>query len=114
MIPICFAALPGQPEYVLNVIIGYDAIDNNQELTLLLNQNGDTIVDVGVSQQPDIILEPRFELDLNYKWYFAEDWQLVVNGNNLLDEDFEFTQGGKTYQEYRTGREYTVGLNWNF
>ena len=39
---------------------------------------------------------------------------LFASVNNLLDEDFEFTQGGRTYQEYRTGREYTVGLNWNF
>jgi len=107
-------ALQGQPEYILNLILGYDDIERNQELTLLLNQLGDTIVDVGVSGQPDIILEPRLDVTLNYRWYFADDWQFFFKGENLTDEDVEFTQGGNIYQSYRTGREWTFGLNWNF
>jgi len=107
-------ALQGQPEYIVNVILGFDDIERNQELTLLLNQVGDTIVDVGVSQQPDIILEPRLDLILNYRWYFADNWQFIFKGENLLDEEVEFTQGGNIFQQYRTGRQYTFGLNWNF
>lgn len=107
-------SLQGQPEYILNFIIGYDDIKNNQEVTLLLNQSGDTIVDVGVSQQPDIILEPRWDVVLNYRWYFADAWQLVFKGENLTNSEVEFTQGGNVYQSYRTGRQFTLGLNWNF
>ncbi|MEJ2139433.1 MAG: TonB-dependent receptor [Gammaproteobacteria bacterium] len=107
-------ALQGQPEYIANLILGFDDIERNQELTLLLNQVGDTIVDVGVSQQPDIILEPRLDLTMNYRWYFADNWQFLFKGENLLDSEVEFTQGGNVFQQYKTGRQYTFGLNWNF
>ncbi len=107
-------ALQGQPEYIANLILGFDDIERNQELTVLLNQVGDTIVDVGVSQQPDIILEPRLDLTVNYRWYFADNWQFIFKGENLLDEEVDFTQGGNTFQQFKTGRQYTFGLNWNF
>jgi len=107
-------ALQGQPDYIVNLIVGYDDIEHNQELTLLLNQTGDTIVDVGVSQQPDIILEPRLDLILSYRWYFANAWQFIFKGENLLDDPVEFTQGGNIYRQYKTGRQMTIGLNWTF
>lgn len=107
-------ALQGQPSHIVNFIVGYDDIENNQELTLLVNQTGETIVDVGVSGQPDILLEPRFDLSLNYTWYFTDNWEFILKGENLLDAEVEFTQGGRDYQTYKTGRQYTVGLNWNF
>ncbi len=107
-------ALQGQPEYVVNLIFGYDDIDNGQELTILLNQNGDTIADVGVNGQADVILEPRLDLIVNYRWYFADAWQLVVKGENLLDEPVEFTQAGNIFQSWKTGRELTLGVNLDF
>ena len=106
--------LQGQPEYIANLIFGYDDIGNDHELTLLLNQNGDTIVDVGVSQQPDVILEPRMDLTVNWRWYFANSWQFIFKGENLLDAEVEFTQGGNVYQSYKTGPQFTIGLNWDF
>lgn len=107
-------SLQGQPEYIANLILGYDDIARNQELTVLFNQLGDTIVDVGVSGQPNIILEPRLDITLNYRWFFADNWQLTFKGENLTDAEVEFTQGGNSYLEYKTGRVWTVGLNWDF
>ncbi len=106
--------LQGQPDYVLNLILGYDDIDNGQELTVLLNQNGDTVSDVGIDGQADIILEPRLDLIINYRWYFTDSWQFVFKGENLLDKPVEFTQANNVYQSWKTGREFTFGLNWNF
>ena len=106
--------MQGQPEYVLNLILGYDDIDNGQELTILLNQNGDTIADVGIDGQADIILVPQLDLIVNYRWYFTDSWQFVFKGENLLDQPVEFTQANNVYQSWKTGREFTFGLNWNF
>jgi len=107
-------ALQGQPTYVVNLIFGYDDVDNGQEFTLLLNQNGDTIADVGVNGQADVILEPRLDLIVNYRWYFTDSWQLVVKGENLLNAPVEFTQAGNIFQSWETGRELTLGLNYDF
>ncbi len=106
--------LQGQPDYTFNVVLGYDDIENNQEVTLLMNQNGETIVDVGVSGLPNIISEPRFELGLRYKWFFSDNWQLRVKLDNILDSKTEFTQGGQPFQVYETGREFEIGLNYDF
>lgn len=107
-------ALQGQPEYTFNFVLGYDDIDNDQQITLLLNQNGDTIVDRGRSGRADVILEPRLDLQLNYQWYFAENWQLGLKLQNLLDDEVTFTEDGRIFQEFNTGVRFTANLNWNF
>jgi len=106
--------LQGQPEYTANLALGYDDVEWNQEATLLLNQNGNTIVDVGINGAPDVIKEPRLELGFRYTWYFADNWQLRVKLDNLLDDETEFTQGGKPFLVYKTGREYQLGVTWDF
>ena len=110
----CDRALQGQPDYVANLILGFDDIENGHELTLLFNQNGDTIVDVGVSGQADVVLEPRLQVDLNYRWFFTDTWQFVFKAQNLTDDEVETTQDDRTFQSFKTGREYTFGVNWNF
>lgn len=107
-------ALQGQPEYTMNLIFGYDNLDNDQQITLLINQNGDTIVDRGRSLLPDIVLEPRLDVQLNYQWFFTEDWQLNIRAKNLLNDEVRFTQGGFVFQEFERGIEFQAGLNWNF
>jgi outer membrane receptor protein involved in Fe transport len=107
-------SLQGQPDYTVNLVIGLDDINTNQELTLLLNQSGDTIVDVAPFGQPDIVQEPTLSVDLNYKWYFADDWQFDLKGKNLLNDEIKYTQGGQLWREYKTGRVYEVGFNWSF
>lgn len=106
--------LQGQPEYTANLVLGFDDINRNQEITLLLNQSGETIVDVGQSGLPDIIQEPRLDLGVRYKWYFSDNWQFRVKLQNLLDSETEFTQGGQTFRKYKTGRTLEVGFNRDF
>ena len=107
-------ALQGAPEYSVNLILGYDDISNGQEFTVLFNQSGDTIVDVGVSGQPDIIEEPRLDIDLNYKYYISDALTFRVQIQDLLDTDIEFTQGGRIFQKYNTGQKFQAGVDWNF
>jgi len=106
--------LQGQPEYTANLVLGFDDISRNQEITLLLNQSGKTIVDVGTSQLPDIIEEPRLDVGVRYKWYFSDNWQFRAKLQNLLDTATEFTQGGQTFRKYKTGRKIEIGFNRDF
>jgi TonB-dependent receptor len=107
-------ALQGAPDYSFNLILGYDDISNGQELTILFNQSGDTIVDVGDSNQPDIFEAPRLSVDLNYKYYINESLTFRAKIENLLDADIEFTQGGRIYQKYNTGQKIQAGVEWSF
>src|SRR5690606_34599661 len=77
--------LQGAPDYTFNLIFGYDDIGNGHEVTLLLNQSGETIVDVGVSGQPDVILEPRLDVNLVYRYALNDDFVFRIKAENILD-----------------------------
>jgi len=106
--------LQGAPDYTANLIFGYDDINNGHELTLLLNQVGDTIVDVGVSGQPDIIQQPALDVNLIYKYALSDSITLRAKLENMLDSEVEFTQGGSVFQQYKKGFEIKVGFDWTF
>lgn len=106
--------LQGQPDYTANLIVGYDDITTRQQYTLLLNQNGESIQDVGIQGNPDIIQEPWLSLNFNARYELTESFVLQFKAINLLDSDIEFTQGGKIFQGYRRGSEYEAGFVWTF
>lgn len=106
--------LQGQPDYTANLIFGYDDIEAGQEATLLLNQSGESIEDVGVSGAPNVLQKPRLSLNFNYRYDFTDALSLKFKANNLLDSDYEFTQGGQVYQRYQRGVELEAGIDWTF
>lgn len=106
--------LQGQPDYTANLIVGYDDIPTRQQVTLLLNQNGESIQDVGIQGNPDIIEEPRLSLNFNYRYEFLEGFAVKFKAVNLLDSEVEFTQGGKVFQRYSKGTELEAGIDWKF
>lgn len=107
-------SLQGQPDYTFNLILGYDDIGNGHELTLLFNQNGEAIVDVGVAGLPDIVEEPRLDMNINYKYYITPDLAFRARVKNALNSQYEFTQGGNTFQSYKRGTEFQAGIDWRF
>ena len=96
--------------------MGYDDFSSRvrQEATLLLNQSGETIIDVGLSGLPNVIEEPRLALDLNYKAFLTDSLVLRAKVGNLLDETVELTQGGRVFQEYKQGVTLQAGIDWSF
>jgi outer membrane receptor protein involved in Fe transport len=106
--------LQGQPDYTANLIIGYDDTNTRQQYTLLLNQNGQSIQDVGIQGNPDIIQEPWLSLNFNARLELFDSFVLQFKAINLLDSDIEFTQGGQIFQGYRRGTEFEAGFNWTF
>ena len=107
-------ALQGQPEYTANIIFGYDNLSAGHQLTVLLNQNGKSIADVGVSGQPDVFLEPRLDLNVVYRFDISNALTLKAKLENLLDEEVEYTQGGQPFQVYSRGPTIQLGLDWQF
>ena len=106
--------LQGQPEYTANLVVGYDNFISGQQVTLLLNQSGESIADVGVSGAPDVIFEPRLDLNIVYRWDFSERGVLKAKLANLLNADYEYTQGGGVFQRYEKGVSVSVGVDWKF
>lgn len=107
-------ALQGQPEYTANVVLGYDNLASGHQLTLLYNQSGESIADVGVSGAPDVIFEPRGELNLVYRYDISEAATLKARAENILDAEVEYSQGGKVFQRYDKGTTFQIGFDWEF
>lgn len=107
-------ALQGQPEYTFNLILGYDDLDRGQELTLLFNQNGPSIRDVGISGKPDIIEEPVPQLNLTYSLDINERLSFSAKATNILDAKVEFSQFGEPFREYSKGVGLEAGIEWDF
>ena len=105
--------LQGQPQYTANLILGYDDIVSGQQLTLLLNQSGESIADVGLFGAPDIIFEPRLEANLVYKLDISDDLTVKAKLDNFLNSEVEYTQGGQPYQLYEKGTKFSVSVDWD-
>lgn len=107
-------ALQGQPDYTANLILGWDDLENDQELTVIFAQNGESIRDVGTQGLSDIIEEPRMSVSLSYSWKPTMELGLSAKIQNLLDEDVEYTQDGEIFQSYGKGISFNVGLDYEF
>jgi outer membrane receptor protein involved in Fe transport len=106
--------LQGQPEYTANLVIGYDDFSNGQQLTFLMNQNGASIADVGLSGAPDVYLEPRMEANLVYRWDISETATFKAKLDNIFNSEIEYTQGGQTFQSYEKSTKVSVSIDWDF
>jgi TonB-dependent receptor len=105
-------AMQGQPDYTANIVFGYDDFATEQQVTLLLNQNGKTVADRGIQGAADVILEPRLDVQLVYRWDVNEALSVRAKVNNLLNKDYEYSQGGKVFQQYERGTSFQVGIDW--
>ncbi|RFF26870.1 TonB-dependent receptor [Wenzhouxiangella sp. 15181] len=106
--------LQGQSPYVANVQIGYDDEERDFSATLLLNTVGERIVEVGVLGAPDKIEQPAPDLDLVFQWRWFDLFDFKAEFGNLLDSEFEIRQGEEVTQRYKRGREFSLGVSWEY
>lgn len=106
--------LQGQSPYVANVQIGYDDEERNFSATMLLNTVGERIVEVGVLGAPDKYEQPAPDLDLVFQWRWLDLFDFKAELGNLLDSEFEVRQGDKITQRYKRGREFSLGVSWEY
>jgi outer membrane receptor for ferrienterochelin and colicin len=104
--------LQGQPEYTANLVLGYDNFPSGQQLTLLYNHNGESIADVGILGLPNVLLQPRGELNLVYRIDVSDSIRLSARIENLLDAEVEYTQNDLVFQRYDKGTTFQLGLDW--
>ncbi len=105
--------LQGQSDWLFNGQLGYDDY-NGLTATLLYNYVGARIYEVGILGAPDLIEQPRGELDLVLIKEFGEHWKLNLKAQNLLDERKEITQGGLVATGYSEGRTASLKMEYRF
>jgi TonB-dependent receptor len=110
----------GQPEYIYNLILGWDHKDSGWAATLNYNFTGSYLTSVPSSSvEPPVRREAYNQIDLvvQKKFEFEQGVGIVtLNIGNLLDaEDTESFDGTNlTYRSYRPGRTYGIKFEYEF
>ena len=106
--------LSGQSRYVFNGMLEWHVPKIRSMARILFNYQSSRIIDVGALGLPDIYEVGYPKIDAIYMKDLSSRWNLKVSARNLLDQAHEFTQGGLMYRTYNTGREFTVGVSYDF
>lgn len=108
--------MQGQSDKLANLQVGYDDFNRGLTYTLVINYKGEYLYSAtqSGSNYPDVYFEPRTDVDASVG-YEQEDglkWKLALK--NLTDEEVQLTQAGANYRHYKTGREVSLGVAFDF
>lgn len=106
-------ALQGQSPFVVNTNLSFTDPAWGLEAAVLYNVFGERIDQVGALALPDIVEEPRHQLDFVLEKNLLEVLSVKLSGRNVLNSAVEFTQGGEIVERYKTGSTYSLGLAYS-
>lgn len=112
-------SLQGQPEFIMNLQLGYDHIETGQELTLVFNRKGEELVIVTPavsSNVTNVYSEPYNDLKLIYTKHVGDDLKISLSGDNILDSEKRqyYENYNKAYLSYKPGRKYKLKISYAF
>lgn len=105
----------GQPEFILNLNLGYADAERGWAVNLFYNYVDDTLRFVG-QNVPSVFEKGRSSLDFNISKELA-GIQFKLSIKNLLDEAVEFyyaAPDSPVYERYRTGRSIGLSASYTF
>jgi len=106
--------LIGHSEWVVNLQMGWDALNNEHTATMVYNVFGPRVIVPGVSGFEDAEEESFHSLDLVYTWYPTYDSTVKFQAKNLLGEDKSIVQEGIDLLSKTSGTEISVQFSTNF
>ncbi|MEO5926701.1 MAG: TonB-dependent receptor [Bryobacteraceae bacterium] len=108
--------LLGQSKVVYNGAIQWNRPKWHSDARLFAGYVSRRITDVGTFDLPDIYQEATPNIDFVYQYTRGErgQWQYRIEGENLTNTDFRWTQGPFTQRQYVLGRTFQVGLTYSF
>lgn len=109
-------SLQGQADLVANAALQYDNVDWGN-FRLLYNYVGESIASVGVDRALDILAAPTHTLDFVWTTTFSPfdvPLNTKLSVENMLNEDYEETQGPLQIDRYEPGVKFGVGVSYTF
>lgn len=97
-----------QADYAGNAAVFY-SFGEGSEVRLAYNRQGRYVEEYGAMPWTDVVSPPFGTVDLTVKWAFHPNWQLGVEGRNILDED-RLRNTGPDHEFQRARLE--IGGSW--
>lgn len=111
--------LQGQPTYTANASVAYNNADSGTFMGLFYNVTGPFLYKAGADPlTPDVFTQPTPQVDFTFSQVFYDHWKVTLRAKNLLDPEYQWTYNNKsierTYESYHKGREYSMGLSFDW
>ena len=108
--------LLGQSRYIANASLQWQRPSWHSNGKIFANYVSRRVSDVGTFSLPDIYQEGNTSLDVVYQYTLGEKakWALRFEGENLLNNEYRWTQADIIQRDYRLGRTFQVGLSYSF
>ena len=108
--------LEGQSPYTVNLSLAYQDPDGTTRAGVYFNLFGERITAAGGSGVPDIVEQPRAQLDLTLKQGLWRDVELKLKAENLLDAEHLWEQSAngitRVQRRYTEGRSFSASLTF--
>ena len=101
-----------QSPWVLNLQVGFDALDLKHSGSLVYNAFGERVFFAGISGQPDGYEQPFNSLDFVYAYYPTESLSFKLRVRNILGATIEVTQGDVSVIEQNVGTSVLLNAKW--
>jgi TonB-dependent receptor len=109
--------MTGQSDWLGNLLLSYVDYDLGVTGSILYNYTDERIILVGDNNAPDIVEEGRGVVDVLFKYeipWKKYDFEFEAKAGNIFDAKVEWTQGGLSYENWRPGVNYSIGLRATF
>lgn len=108
--------LEGQSDYTANLSVNYRSPDRGTEVGAYFNVFGERVAAAGGSGQPDVVEQPRPELDFTFSQSLGPGVEMELEASNLLDSEhlWEQSMNGITrvQRRYTSGRTFSVSFTY--
>ena len=104
-------AMTQQSPWVLNLQLGFDALDLRHSGSIVYNSFGKRVFFAGISGQPDGYEQPFNSLDFVYSFYPTENLSFKLRVRNILDSTVEVKQGDVSVVEQKWALRYCSTRN---
>jgi outer membrane receptor protein involved in Fe transport len=117
--PIFAETFEGQPNWILNLNLGYALPDHGLTANLVYNFTGEYLAAVtGTQAVPSVVCDAHNSLDLILRKSFNMSWgdgSVTFKISNLLDAPTSYSyEDGSLYSKYYPGREYSLSFSCGF
>ncbi len=101
-----------QSPWVLNLQVGFDAIDLKHSGSVVYNAFGERVFFAGIGGQDDGYEQPFNSLDLVYAYYPTENLSFKLRVKNILQSSIEVKQGDVTTLQQKVGTSVLLNAKW--
>jgi outer membrane receptor protein involved in Fe transport len=108
--------LLGQSRYIANSVLQWTRPKWHSDARFFANYVSRRVSDVGTFRLPDIYQEGNTFLDFVYTYTLGEKgkWGIRFEAENLLDNDYRWTQASFVQRDFRFGRNFQIGMSYTF